>query len=141
MQVHFILPATENMVDGGASRPSDIVSASNGKTVEVRLVKCGTSSSTSGAVACGSEAGTPSYYVQTAQGPSACLQIVDTDAEGRLTLADALVFAEQLGVEAIVDIATREPHDCVTPYLHLSVCHVQPRAAVVIIVANVGQQS
>lgn len=35
-------------------------------------------------------------------------QIMDTDAEGRLTLADALVFAEQLGVEAIVDIATRE---------------------------------
>jgi leucyl aminopeptidase len=34
-------------------------------------------------------------------------QIMDTDAEGRLTLADALVFAEQLGVEAIVDIATR----------------------------------
>lgn len=66
VEVHFILPATENMVDGSASRPSDIVSASNGKTVE----------------------------------------IVDTDAEGRLTLADALVYAEQLGVEAIVDIAT-----------------------------------
>jgi Cytosol aminopeptidase family, catalytic domain len=31
---------------------------------------------------------------------------MDTDAEGRLTLADALVFAEQLGVEAVVDIAT-----------------------------------
>lgn len=36
LQVHFILPATENMVDGNATRPSDIVSASNGKTVEVR---------------------------------------------------------------------------------------------------------
>jgi leucyl aminopeptidase len=35
VQVHFILPATENMVDGNATRPSDIVSASNGKTVEV----------------------------------------------------------------------------------------------------------
>lgn len=34
------------------------------------------------------------------------LQIVDTDAEGRLTLADALVFAEELGVTAVVDIAT-----------------------------------
>jgi len=50
--------------------PQDIVSASNGKTVE----------------------------------------IVDTDAEGRLCLADALVFAEHLGVETIVDIATRA-HD------------------------------
>lgn len=30
----------------------------------------------------------------------------NTDAEGRLTLADALVYAEKLGVEAIVDIAT-----------------------------------
>lgn len=37
------------------------------------------------------------------------VEIVDTDAEGRLCLADALVFAEQLGVEAIVDIATRAP--------------------------------
>ena len=33
-------------------------------------------------------------------------QVVDTDAEGRLCLADGLVFAESLGVEAVVDIAT-----------------------------------
>jgi leucyl aminopeptidase len=30
----------------------------------------------------------------------------NTDAEGRLTLADALVFAEKLEVDAIVDLAT-----------------------------------
>ena len=35
-QVHFILAACENMVDGEGYRPSDVVSASNGKTVEVR---------------------------------------------------------------------------------------------------------
>ena len=39
-------------------------------------------------------------------------QIMDTDAEGRLTLADALVFAEQLGVEAVVDIATCALETC-----------------------------
>ncbi len=46
--------------------PGDILTASNGKTIEVN----------------------------------------NTDAEGRLTLADALVFAEKLDVEAIVDLAT-----------------------------------
>lgn len=35
-------------------------------------------------------------------------QIEDTDAEGRLVLADALVYAERLGVDSIVDIATCE---------------------------------
>lgn len=33
-------------------------------------------------------------------------QIINTDAEGRLTLADALVYAEKLGVDYIVDLAT-----------------------------------
>ena len=37
-----------------------------------------------------------------ARGP----QVINTDAEGRLTLADALVFAEKLGVDAIIDSAT-----------------------------------
>lgn len=32
--------------------------------------------------------------------------MINTDAEGRLTLADALVFAEKLGVDAIIDSAT-----------------------------------
>lgn len=66
VEVHFISAVTENMINGHAMRPGDILTASNGKTIEVN----------------------------------------NTDAEGRLTLADALVFAEKLGVEAIVDLAT-----------------------------------
>jgi leucyl aminopeptidase len=66
VEVHFICAATENMISGRAMHPGDILTASNGKTIEVN----------------------------------------NTDAEGRLTLADALVFAEKLGVDAIVDLAT-----------------------------------
>jgi leucyl aminopeptidase len=65
-EVHFIVAATENMISGRAIHPGDILTASNGKTIEIN----------------------------------------NTDAEGRLTLADALVFAEKLGVDAIVDLAT-----------------------------------
>lgn len=66
VEVHFISAATENMISGRAVHPGDILTASNGKTIEIN----------------------------------------NTDAEGRLTLADALVFAEKLGVDAIVDLAT-----------------------------------
>ncbi len=66
VEVHFISAATENMISGRAMHPGDILTASNGKTIEVN----------------------------------------NTDAEGRLTLADALVFAEKLEVDAIVDLAT-----------------------------------
>ncbi|MBD0314109.1 MAG: leucyl aminopeptidase, partial [Microcoleus sp. T3-bin5] len=66
VEVHFISAVTENMISGRAMRPGDILTASNGKTIEVN----------------------------------------NTDAEGRLTLADALVFADKLGVDAIVDLAT-----------------------------------
>ncbi|MEL6247849.1 MAG: leucyl aminopeptidase [Cyanobacteria bacterium J06627_15] len=66
VEVHFISAATENMISGHAMHPGDILTASNGKTIEVN----------------------------------------NTDAEGRLTLADALVFADKLGVDAIVDLAT-----------------------------------
>nr|WP_290227288.1 leucyl aminopeptidase [Trichocoleus desertorum] len=66
VEVHFISAATENMISGRALRPGDVLTASNGKTIEVN----------------------------------------NTDAEGRLTLADALVFTEKLGVDAIVDLAT-----------------------------------
>jgi leucyl aminopeptidase len=66
VEVHFISAATENMISGKGMHPGDILTASNGKTIEIN----------------------------------------NTDAEGRLTLADALVFAEKLGVEAIVDLAT-----------------------------------
>lgn len=64
--VHGIIAATENMINGHAMHPGDILTASNGKTIEVN----------------------------------------NTDAEGRLTLADALVYAEKLEVDAIVDLAT-----------------------------------
>lgn len=66
VEVHFISAVTENMINGQAMHPGDILTASNGKTIEVN----------------------------------------NTDAEGRLTLADALVFADKLGVDAIVDLAT-----------------------------------
>jgi leucyl aminopeptidase len=66
VEVHFISAVTENMISGKAMHPGDILTASNGKTIEVN----------------------------------------NTDAEGRLTLADALVYADKLGVDAIVDLAT-----------------------------------
>ncbi|MEM9807903.1 MAG: leucyl aminopeptidase [Cyanobacteria bacterium P01_D01_bin.56] len=66
VEVHFISAATENMISGHALHPGDILTASNGKTIEVN----------------------------------------NTDAEGRLTLADALVYADKLGVDAMVDLAT-----------------------------------
>ncbi len=65
-EVHFIVAACENMINGSALHPGDIVKASNGKTIEVN----------------------------------------NTDAEGRLTLADALVYACKLEPSAIVDLAT-----------------------------------
>ena len=65
-EIHFIVAACENMISGEAVRPGDVLTASNGKTIEV----------------------------------------ANTDAEGRLTLADALVYAEKLQPEAIVDLAT-----------------------------------
>lgn len=66
VEVHFLSAVCENMVSKNSYRPGDIITASNGKTIEVG----------------------------------------NTDAEGRLTLADALVYAEKLGVDYIVDIAT-----------------------------------
>ena len=66
IEVHFIVAACENMINGSALHPGDIIKASNGKTIEVN----------------------------------------NTDAEGRLTLADALVYASKLEPDAIVDLAT-----------------------------------
>lgn len=65
-EVHFLVAACENMINGSALHPGDVLKASNGKTIEVN----------------------------------------NTDAEGRLTLADALVYASQLEPTAIVDLAT-----------------------------------
>jgi leucyl aminopeptidase len=61
------VPATENMPDGSATKPGDIITQLNGKTVEVN----------------------------------------NTDAEGRLILADALTYCvRDLGADRVVDIAT-----------------------------------
>ena len=59
-------PMTDNMTGGNATRPGDVMTARNGKTVE----------------------------------------ILNTDAEGRLVLADALSLASEDGHAAIVDLAT-----------------------------------
>lgn len=61
-----ILPATENMPGGRATKPGDVLRMLNGKTVEVQ----------------------------------------NTDAEGRLILADGLAYAARLNPQCIVDIAT-----------------------------------
>jgi leucyl aminopeptidase len=61
-----VVPATENMPSGRSVKPGDIVTAMNGKTIEVN----------------------------------------NTDAEGRLILADALCYAVEQGAERIVDLAT-----------------------------------
>lgn len=65
--VYGVLPVCENMISGRATRPGDIATAMNGKTIE----------------------------------------ILNTDAEGRLALADALVYAERnLKSDYIIDFAT-----------------------------------
>lgn len=65
-EVRAYVPTTENMINGQAMRPGDIITAMNGKTIEV----------------------------------------LNTDAEGRLILADALTLAEKDGCTTIVDLAT-----------------------------------
>ena len=66
MRLLTVVASTENMQDGNAFRPGDILSAANGKTIE----------------------------------------IINTDAEGRLVLADALHHARESGATHIVDFAT-----------------------------------
>ena len=66
VEVHAIVASCENMISGGAMHPGAILTASNGKTIEIN----------------------------------------NTDAEGRLTLADALVYAGKLEPDAIIDLAT-----------------------------------
>jgi leucyl aminopeptidase len=66
LRVIGVVGATENSIGGGAFRPGDILTAMNGKTIE----------------------------------------ITNTDAEGRLVLADALWYARQQGATHLVDFAT-----------------------------------
>lgn len=66
LNVVGVVPATENMPDGQATRPGDIVTSMSGQTIE----------------------------------------ILNTDAEGRLILCDALTYAERYEPAAVIDIAT-----------------------------------
>ncbi|MBI4898688.1 MAG: leucyl aminopeptidase [Actinobacteria bacterium] len=61
-----VVPSTENMPSGTATKPGDIVTAYNGKTIEID----------------------------------------NTDAEGRLILADALSYCVELGAERVINLAT-----------------------------------
>lgn len=61
-----LIPTTENMPGGAASKPGDIVTSMSGQTIE----------------------------------------ILNTDAEGRLILCDALTYAERFEPQVVVDIAT-----------------------------------
>jgi len=61
-----IIPSSENLPDGDANKPGDIVTSMSGQTVEV----------------------------------------LNTDAEGRLILSDALTYAERYKPAVVIDIAT-----------------------------------
>lgn len=66
LNVVGIIPTCENMPDGNAIRPGDVLTSMSGQTIEV----------------------------------------LNTDAEGRLILCDALTYAERFEPAAVVDIAT-----------------------------------
>ena len=61
-----LIPATENLPSGKATKPGDIIRSRSGKTIEV----------------------------------------VNTDAEGRLVLSDALAYAKQCKPDLVIDFAT-----------------------------------
>jgi len=61
-----LIPATENMPGGGASKPGDVVTSMSGQTIE----------------------------------------ILNTDAEGRLILCDTLTYAERFEPASVIDVAT-----------------------------------
>lgn len=66
MNVVGLIPACENLLNGRAVKPGDVVTSMSGQTIE----------------------------------------ILNTDAEGRLVLCDALTYAERFKPAAVVDIAT-----------------------------------
>jgi leucyl aminopeptidase len=66
VNVLFVIPSSENLINGVAMKPGDVITSLSGKTIEVR----------------------------------------NTDAEGRLILADAITYAKEQGAEFIVDVAT-----------------------------------
>ena len=66
LNVVGLIPACENMPDGNAIKPGDVVTSMSGQTIE----------------------------------------ILNTDAEGRLVLCDAMTYAERFKPAAVIDIAT-----------------------------------
>lgn len=66
LNVVGVIAAAENMINGAATRPGDVVTCMNGKTVE----------------------------------------IINTDAEGRLVLCDTLTYVEKFKPASVIDIAT-----------------------------------
>lgn len=64
--VYGIIPVTENLVNGKAYKPQDVITTLSGKTVEV----------------------------------------VSTDAEGRLILCDAITYAQRVGASHLIDLGT-----------------------------------
>ena len=66
LHVVGLVPAAENLPDGKALKPGDVITTLSGKTIEV----------------------------------------INTDAEGRLVLADALEYAERYNPVAVIDLAT-----------------------------------
>jgi leucyl aminopeptidase len=66
LNVVGVVPATENLPDGNASKPGDIVTSMSGQTIE----------------------------------------ILNTDAEGRLILCDALTYSARFEPAVVIDIAT-----------------------------------
>lgn len=77
------------MISGTGMRPGDVITASNGKTIEVSelflFLKVRFLLSVLRCANCGCW----------------CVQVNNTDAEGRLTLADALVYACNQGVDKV----------------------------------------
>jgi leucyl aminopeptidase len=66
VNVVCIVAAVENMPDGNACRPGDVITSMSGKTIEV----------------------------------------LNTDAEGRLVLCDAITYSQQFNPDVIIDVAT-----------------------------------
>lgn len=66
LNVIGLVPSSENLPDGDANKPGDIVTSMSGKTIE----------------------------------------ILNTDAEGRLILCDTLTYAERYNPEVVIDMAT-----------------------------------
>ncbi|MFC0559516.1 leucyl aminopeptidase [Halalkalibacter alkalisediminis] len=66
VNVLAVIPSSENLLNGSALKPGDVIRSLSGKTIEVR----------------------------------------NTDAEGRLILADGVTYAKQLGATSLIDVAT-----------------------------------